>query len=519
MDAVALSAVATADATQRMAAQQEKFLRALTRTTSQTEGLARSMRGVANTVTGLVGGLAKLGAVTGAVGGLLGAGGLFGISRLAGAAGSGRRSALGLGVTSGAEQSAGVNLSRFVDPRGLLSNIANAQNDLGNPIFAALGIQGGRTRNAADLAPEVLVKLREQFLRNPSQQYADALGLTGIASIEDLRRLGNTPESELRGQIERYNRDRNALAVPQETQRRWQDFTRQVSLAGQTIENTFISGLVKLSNPLSHLSDSFTKAATAFLDSDTVKRGISSMADGLERFAKYVGTPQFDENVQAFLSGVERMGRVLARFAGWAERHLPVFLGGKPAPTLYAPDRVFQAIRESSAKYGIDYDAAKRLFVAEGGLDPDGTPRVSPKGAIGAGQLMPDTARQYGADPYDTLQNVDASMHFLADLRKRYGGDLRKALAAYNWGPGNLDRDIAKYGFAWDWHLPNETEKYLKYFGRPADAVTSGGLPMTPVRARDTQIVRGANQRVDIVVHNNTGGSAIITGSQVAVPQ
>jgi soluble lytic murein transglycosylase-like protein len=65
---------------------------------------------------------------------------------------------------------------------------------------------------------------------------------------------------------------------------------------------------------------------------------------------------------------------------------------------------------------------------------------VSPKGALGVMQLMPQTARALGADPTDMEQNIDAGTRLLRDLLVRYNGDVVKALAAYNAGEGAVDK-------------------------------------------------------------------------------
>lgn len=84
---------------------------------------------------------------------------------------------------------------------------------------------------------------------------------------------------------------------------------------------------------------------------------------------------------------------------------------------------------------------------------------LSNKGAEGPFQFMPATGRDYGlnnrADRMDFTKSSDAAARYLADLLKMFGGDVRKAVAAYNWGPGRVN----ELGIE---HAPAETRDYLQ---------------------------------------------------------
>ncbi|GAB6062749.1 lytic transglycosylase domain-containing protein [Deferrisoma palaeochoriense] len=97
-----------------------------------------------------------------------------------------------------------------------------------------------------------------------------------------------------------------------------------------------------------------------------------------------------------------------------------------------------EAVRRTAPRYGLDPLLVRAVIQVESGENPRA---VSPKGAIGLMQLMPDTARELGVlDPYHPRDNVQGGTAYLARLVERYGGRLDLALAAYNAGPGAVDR-------------------------------------------------------------------------------
>ena len=92
----------------------------------------------------------------------------------------------------------------------------------------------------------------------------------------------------------------------------------------------------------------------------------------------------------------------------------------------------------AAERHGIDPLLVAAVVQAESSFD---TKAVSPRGALGLMQVMPATAEQLGvADAYDPGQNLDAGVTYLAYLLRRFDDDLVLALAAYNAGPGAVDR-------------------------------------------------------------------------------
>ncbi|HEY3284020.1 MAG TPA: lytic transglycosylase domain-containing protein [Armatimonadota bacterium] len=119
---------------------------------------------------------------------------------------------------------------------------------------------------------------------------------------------------------------------------------------------------------------------------------------------------------------------------------LQLALRGKPeklAMAASSPQALEPLIREAASRNGLDPKVLEAVVRQESGFNPTA---VSPAGAQGLMQLMPGTARALGvADPLDPAQNLEGGARYLRQQLDRFG-ELPLALAAYNAGPGAVQR-------------------------------------------------------------------------------
>src|SRR6266436_5501109 len=161
-----------------------------------------------------------------------------------------------------------------------------------------------------------------------------------------------------------------------------------------------------------------------------------------------------------------------------------IFVAAPRLPLTQAP--YGELIRSASQKYGVDADLLFSVIAAESNFN---SKAISRRGARGLMQLLPATATRLGVtDIFDPAQNIDAGTRYLRDLMARYQGDLVLTLAAYNAGPGAVQR----YG-----HVPpyNETISYVRAIRKTyaqrklkgdANSATSAAVIAQPKTERKT---------------------------------
>lgn len=163
---------------------------------------------------------------------------------------------------------------------------------------------------------------------------------------------------------------------------------------------------------------------------------------------------------------------------------IPTTLGGG-APTQYDAQ-----ITAAATKYGLDPALLKGLIRQESNFNAAAR---SGAGAQGLTQLMPGTASSLGVDPSDPAQAIEGGAKYLKQQLDRFGGDVSKALAAYNAGPGA----VAKYGGVPPYaETQNYVQKVLgyaaEYEGTAAagtSAVPAAAVPVTTTPVSATSVL------------------------------
>jgi len=242
-------------------------------------------------------------------------GGGFGLGGLASSASNLRREATGLGVNTSQLRAVRTYAEPYLgDIEGVMANIQRLQTTLTEQY--KVGVLGGSLdKNAFQNLPDILTKAREavkaaggniDIARNITP------GLQDVLSDQQLQTVGNMKPEEFTRMIASLKTGANNFAVDEAKYESFRQFWVKIKEAGNVLENSLIKNLDKLTEPLGRLTQAIANALDAFLSSKKTQQA-------LEDFADYLSSPKLKEDVQTFLTALERLGE--------ATYNAAVFLG------------------------------------------------------------------------------------------------------------------------------------------------------------------------------------------------
>ncbi|WP_254605438.1 transglycosylase SLT domain-containing protein [Burkholderia contaminans] len=485
--------------------------------------------------------LLKLGAIGGGIAGLGGILGAISLRDLAHSAVTEQRDARGVGLTPGQYKAFGMDFGRFLDP-SILSHVADAQNSYQGRVWlglaTGLGSQAVATQGADQLSMRLATRAHDWWTKTPaSQRTAENLSAAGFTqsglTLEDMRRLGNTPLSELQSARSQYNSDQRSLNVSNGTTQAWYEFDRQITLAGRALETSLTNRLVELAPSLRAFVTTLTKDADQLINDIFTPKNLKGVEEFVTGVTTYLGSPQFRQDLKDFAGLIGAVAEGIRKAA-----HL-LGVDGSPstAPTtpetspsgatskgssweqafgmtrhkLTMPRDPAGYLADIEKQRGLPSGTLARMWKVESSSGSNLIGPVLKNGdqAIGDFQFTSAAWKDWGngGDRYSFKDEAGASGRYMQSLMKKYGGDIRKALAAYNWGPGNVDKDINGYTDRQGSHHPGLGTNWEQ------------GLPAS-VRSYITQIAGEVAKRsavkVSVQVSNNTSARVAVQANAAA---
>lgn len=514
------------DAEKKRQREQEQYDQRRLRVIRQTATAAKE---TAEKVTAITTGLLKWTAIGGIFAGVLGGiGSFFGMADLARSVGDQRKQATGLGISVSQLQAAKVGFSTELDsPQAALQALAQARTDPSKGwMFAGMGVNPNQDpAKMLEQARENMRKLARATDIRLLDSVMHARGFDEFFSKADIMRARGESDQEARDQRAYRAKLAREPGFDDATAKKYQDVSQSLDAAKMSIERTLVVGLEPLAEVMPDIVSTF--AALVHELGPDIKELAKDLSTWLADLTHHMHQGEFKEKVEQFVTEVAAMTHAifvvtdyLMKFADFIHMltNPSEWLADKFKNKLgaaYRPDQTPAEQADSRQKaidvlkadpvIGTVMKGAEAAGKAIGGAAQQIAPgldallsgvewqesRNNPNAigpmtrygrAKGAFQFTDATAKQWGVqNVFDEKQAREGAGRYLTHLLQEFGGDVRKALAAYNWGPGH----IRKYGDDWEAHAPHETRDYVaKILGHIGQRVANAA-PQSKVRVDD----------------------------------
>lgn len=337
---------------------------------------------------------------------------------------------------------------------------------------------------------DLLLDLSDKIVKLPAQRQLTVKRLLGWDDgTLNLMRMGRTALAKLLDEMDRASgvTDKSTVAA-ERADKAWSNLKSQLQGIGEEVFAGLAPAMETTNDWMLKLSKSARDygpeiklyfegiGAAAKLAGDGISWVVRKGSEWLSWLSNLGGGAGEDTGNTRRERGRELIGELWARLLAYggndearealAAHGVPGYArrgGGAGRGSVNPPSAVPTAVSADKAKlmsdlertHGLSNGLMGRVLAIE---SSNGKHLVSPKGALGPFQFMPATAKEYGLTPEDAMsfeKSAPAAARYLGYLLKRYNGDETMALAAYNWGMGNLE----KYGLQ---NMPAQTRDYLR---------------------------------------------------------
>lgn len=293
-----------------------------------------------------------------------------------------------------------------------------SQNGISDPFKVQMALEGGFTGSLGGgrmIGPELIKSIRRQYGGNREMMLSAMSGLFGGSMTHAAGALDA---------FDKYKEDPAALqARLKELDLGNQDPGIKARIEANELEKEMTKTMQGMVPALNDLKEHITDLA----------RGVNHIASFLPGWDKIKATvgdinPQLPGPAGVFWGAKNAIGAIGAMW------------GRLRGNGVFGDTDFMKDLESQSRQYGIDPEVVRQLMWAESRGNPGA---VSSTGAVGLFQLTKGAAKDSGITDlqrYSPVHNMQAGVKYLAQLRDRYGGDIEEALAAYNNGPGNIDR-------------------------------------------------------------------------------
>ena len=453
--------------------------------------------------------------------GLVGAGGLFGINRMAESVSRNRTSAVGLGVTYGEQASFLANFGRLGNVEGLLQGFSGAETDISKQYALRQYLGHSASGDPAKDFAEGLGRFKTLVDSTPKELLGPALQQRGYNKLGLDTEFAQTVKGMSREEIEQISRGYGAdlatrLGLSPEISKKWTEFTTKLEKAGEDIDTILWKGTSKLTKPLEDLSLGFEHLVSAlFRDGSPISGWIKHAGEGISKFADDLGSGTTHAFAEALIRDAREAARWLAAIVT------------KPLPGGSAWKTAELAAIAAAAARGFSATATSEALAAGG---PLGVAALG-AGAVGLGmnKLMPQhPERLKRGQEYENAGGSPTSPHPAMTERGQSSAGASGYFNKGGYGPFSQNAEIGR-----DLNIPGLSAPHGPRGDAATKSATTDGwqpnliAPRQPPQASDQQLDRRrsfghpnvighhpatvSRAQQSLIVYDNTGGLVTVT--------